>query len=98
MAKTKGTHFVISAAHTSTGAPAYLKADGAWSSDLADAHALPSKEEARALVAKADLEQQRVVCDPYFFPVRFEASAIDPLSARESIRAKGPSVPIRRPD
>ena len=50
------------------------------------------------LVARAEQEHQRLVCDPYTFPVRFEASAIDPLSARENIRAKGPSIPIRRPD
>jgi hypothetical protein len=98
MAKTKPTHFVVSAALTSSGAPAYLKADGSWTSDLTEAQPVPSKDEAQQLAVQADLEQQAVVCDPYCFPVRFEQGAIDALSARENIRAKGPSVPIRRPD
>jgi hypothetical protein len=42
--------------------------------------------------------QERVVCDPYFFEVRVQSEAIEPLSARELIRARGPSTRVRRPD
>ncbi len=99
MAKsTKGTHFVISAGLTASGAPVYLKADGGWSLQLADARPIESKEEAEQLVSHADQHEQALVCDPYMFAVRLDGNAIDPLSARENIRAKGPSTPIRRPD
>jgi hypothetical protein len=42
--------------------------------------------------------QERVVCDPYFFDVRVQRELLEPLSARERIRAQGPSTRVRRPD
>jgi hypothetical protein len=39
-----------------------------------------------------------MISDPYVIEVRAEGGAIDPLSARERIRASGPTVRIRRPD
>jgi hypothetical protein len=32
------------------------------------------------------------------FGVKLDAGVIDPMTAREAIRAKGPTTPIRRPD
>jgi hypothetical protein len=97
MAIRGGTHFVISASLTDTGAPAYLTANGSWSPDLQRAATPDTEEERDRLLAQA-LAEERVVCDPYFFDVRVEDKLIDPLSARERIRAAGPTVRIRRPD
>jgi hypothetical protein len=97
MAIRGGTHFVISAQLTDTGAPAYLSRDGEWTRDLQAALPVESEAERDALVDAA-LRQERLVCDPYFFDVRVEGASIDPLSARERIRADGPTTRIRRPD
>lgn len=97
MAILGGTHFVISASLTDTGAPVYLTAEGTWSPDLQLAATVVTEAERDRLVQQA-LEQERLVCDPYFFDVRVEGGVIDPLSAREYIRAAGPTVRIRRPD
>ena len=97
MAKRSGTHYVISAQLLETGAPAYLTVAGVWSTNLQDAATVLTDEERDALLAQA-ARQERIVCDPYFFDVRVEQSTIDPLSARERIRAFGPSTRVRRPD
>jgi Protein of unknown function (DUF2849) len=97
MAIQGGTHFVISAQLTDTGAPAYLTRSGQWSPDLQAAVPVESEAERDTLLDSA-LRQERLVCDPYFFDVRLEGGAIDPLSARERIRAEGPTTRIRRPD
>jgi hypothetical protein len=97
MAKRLGTHFVISASLTDTGAPVYLRADGGWSGDLQQALPIEGEAERDALLEQA-LRQERTVCDPYFFDVGLSGSGIDPLSVREKIRAQGPSTRIRRPD
>lgn len=92
-----GTHFVISANFTDSGAPAYLAADGAWVRELQRAAPIETESERDALLNRA-LGQERLVCDPYFFDVRLEGGVIDPISTRERIRADGPTVRIRRPD
>jgi hypothetical protein len=97
MAKRAGTHFVISAQFLGTGAPAYLTAGGAWSGELQSAAPVLTDAERDHLLEQA-ARQERVVCDPYFFEVRVRSQTIDPLSARERIRARGPSTRIRRPD
>jgi hypothetical protein len=97
MPRRAGSHYVISGQLLATGAPAYLTAAGLWSTNLQDALAVSKEEERDALQAQAE-QQQRTVCDPYFFEVRVERDAIDPLSARERIRAWGPTTRVRRPD
>jgi hypothetical protein len=97
MAKRSGTHYVISAQLLENGAPTYLAAHGVWSKNLQDALTVVTDEERDALLAQAG-KQERIVCDPYFFDVRVARDAIDPLSARERIRAFGPSTRVRRPD
>lgn len=92
-----GTHFVISASFLESGAPAYLAPGGVWVSELQQAWTIASEAERDAWLDRA-LQQERVVCDPYFFDVRREGTAIDPLSTRERIRAEGPTIRIRRPD
>lgn len=93
----KPSHFVVSAGYTDNGAVAYLRADGSWSGNLADAAAWPTEGEAQEKAAESK-KQERLVCDPYVFGVRIDGGVIDPMTARESIRAKGPTTPIRRPD
>ena len=92
-----GTHFVISANFLASGAPAYLAPGGDWVHELQRALTIDSESERDALLEQA-LGQERLVCDPYFFDVRVEGHAIDPISTRERIRAEGPTVRIRRPD
>jgi hypothetical protein len=92
-----GTHFVISANFLESGAPAYLGLEGVWVAELQKALTISTEAERDALLERA-LQQERLVCDPYFFDVRLEGTAIDPISTRERIRAEGPSVRIRRPD
>lgn len=98
MAQPKGSHFVITANETDSGTPVYLQEDGGWTRHLAQAFALDSEQERDALVAAAAAEQQRAVCDPYWFNVASNEQEIDPLSVREWIRANGPTSPLRRPD
>src|SRR5688572_11626098 len=97
MAIRGGTHFVISANLTDSGAPVYLTRTGEWSQDLQQALTVESEAERDRLLERA-LGEERLVCDPYFFDVRVEPDGIDPLSAREKIRALGPTTRVRRPD
>ncbi|HEX2732370.1 MAG TPA: DUF2849 domain-containing protein [Polyangiaceae bacterium] len=98
MAKSKGTHFIVTANVTDSGSPTYLTANGGWSPSLADARCIESETEAAGLVEHANVHQQRLVADPYSIMVALDGGSIDPLSAREQIRAQGPSVRVRRPD
>src|SRR5512141_512100 len=97
MATPKGTHFIVTANLIGSGAPAYRREDGGWSTDLQQAHPVADEAERDALLATAAREEA-IVCDPYAFAARLQGRAIDPLTAREQIRAKGPSVAYRRPD
>jgi hypothetical protein len=94
----KPTHFVVTGGRTDDAAPIYRTADGGWSIALAEAAFLPTKDEAEALAKQAAGSEQRMVCDPYVFPVHVSAEGIDALSARERIRSTGPTVRVRRPD
>ena len=88
---------VVTARLLADGAPVYLKADGTWGRALQEAKPLPTAigETEAAERTKSD---QRQVADPYTFKVEVQASGIDALSARERIRATGPTVRVRRPD
>jgi hypothetical protein len=89
MGQRAATHFVISAQFLGTGAPAYLTASGGWSGDLQRATLLPTVAQQERLLERAALQESVV-------QVRNETIA--PLSARERIRAQGPTTRIRRPD
>lgn len=97
MAKLVGTHYIVTASFTDTGAPAYLTANGDWSSDLQQAHAVLEESQANEFLAAA-LKQERVVSDPYTIMINQTDGLKEPLSQREFIRAKGPTTPLRRPD
>jgi hypothetical protein len=97
MATPKGTHFVITANLLGSGAPAYRRKDGSWSTNLQEAHPAADEAERDAMLADAEREEA-TVADAYAFPVRLDGPTIDPLTAREEIRATGPTVAYRRPD
>ena len=95
MATPKGTHFVISGNFLASGAPAYRRGDGSWTPDLQQAHAAATEQERDELLAVSLREESRIA-DAYAFPVRLDAAVIDPMTAREQIRANGPSVAYDR--
>ncbi|MGD8861062.1 MAG: DUF2849 domain-containing protein [Myxococcales bacterium] len=97
MAK-KPAFFVVSAARTDDGAPAYLKSNKTWSGVLRDAAVVDNPSVADELLQFAR-SQERQVCDPYVVKVdRDGQGAPLPVSARERIRADGPTTRLRRPD
>ncbi|MDX2051375.1 MAG: DUF2849 domain-containing protein [Polyangiaceae bacterium] len=97
MGKPRGTHYVVTASFTKTGAPIYFTPEGTWTSDLQKAALIETvaERDAQVLLASA---HEAVACDVYTFMVSRENGVIDPLSAREEIRAKGPTIEMRRPD
>jgi sulfite reductase (NADPH) hemoprotein beta-component len=88
---------VVTARLLADGAPAYLDGTGAWSRSLRDAVVLPAAEGEKVAKERSQTDQ-RVVCDPYAFKVEVRGGEIDPLTARERIRANGPTIRMRRPD
>ena len=88
---------VVTARWLADGAPVYLTAAGAWSRSLQEAKPLPSAEGEAEATQRAKNEQ-RLVADPYTFPVALRGGEIDALSTRERIRSTGPTTRIRRPD
>ncbi len=97
MAKLIGTHHVVTANFTESGAPAYLTPAGDWSSDFQRARVTASEEEANQLLAAA-MKQERLVADPYTIMINRVEERNEALSQREAIRAYGPTTQLRRPD
>lgn len=93
-----GIRFLVTANFTDDGAVAYRRADGTWSRQLADAGTFSSEAEAQPVAERAAAEEQREVADPYAIDVRVGAEGLEPTTARERIRAYGPTIPMRRPD
>ena len=75
-------------------------ADGTWSHDLQKAGVVSDEATAKSQAASANANEQRQISDPYVIEVHVTGGAaggtIDPLSARERIRATGPTVHTRR--
>jgi len=92
------THWIITANFTADGSVAYLREDGTWSGKLAEARLVLDEEATKPFVAHASRSEQFLVCDPYGIDVHVTDAGIETLSAREGIRARGPTVPVRRPD
>jgi len=74
----------------------YRRADGSWSRDLQVAEVVGDEPSAKAHAAAALAKEQRNITDPYVIEVFSQDGKIDPLSARERIRATGPTVHTRR--
>ena len=86
---------VLTANKLAPGEVVYWNGSG-WMPALQHAQVLQDAEAESLLNAAAEWVQRNEVVAPYLFPVRLDSSGrIIPASARELIRAKGPSV---RPD
>lgn len=92
------TRFIVTANFTEDGAVAWRRADGTWARAFTEAGPHAAEADAKALAATAAQREQRVVSDPYVVEVAFESGDLRPLSAREQIRATGPTIRVRRPD
>lgn len=92
------TRFIVTASFTEDGAVAWRRADGSWTRAFTEAGPLEAEADAKALAAAAGQREQRLVSDPYVIEVAFESGDLRPLSARERIRATGPTIRVRRPD
>lgn len=93
------THWIVTGKFTDDASNTYRRADGTWTRDLQQAGLLADEASAKAIVAAALANEQRQITDPYAIQVAQDgAGTLDPLTARERIRATGPTVRIRRPD
>ena len=86
---------VLTANRLRPGDVVYWSESRGWVGDLQQAQALDDTQAELALKAAAASVEHCDVVAPYAFPVRLESGQIVPVSAREIIRARGPSV---RPD
>jgi hypothetical protein len=84
---------VLTANRLLDGEVVYLSAAGAWSEWLDESGLAETPEhEAELLAAAEQALAARLVVDPYLMPVAEVSGRLQPLSQREIIRAKGPSV------
>jgi hypothetical protein len=97
-AKQPPNRWVVTAKFTDDGSNAWRRADGSWSHQLADAGPYTDEAAAKAQVAETAAKEQRQITDPYVIEVHVGQGTIDPLTARERIRANGPTIRLRRPD
>ena len=97
VARTFGTHFVITANATDDGRSLWMRADRSWTPAFTEAYATADETERDAMIALAKT-QQRHVCDPYAAKVELHVHGPVATTARERIRAEGPTTPLRRPD
>ena len=97
VARSRGTHFVVTANTTIEGSAVYLRADGSWAPRLVDAWPIDSEVDRDAAIAVART-QERHVCDPYAFKVMLGPQGPKATNTREQIRGHGPTVELRRPD
>lgn len=87
--------WVVTGKLTDDASNVYRRADGSWSHDLQQAGLVSDEATAKAQVAAAVANEQRQITDPYVIEVHAADGVIDALSARERIRATGPTVPPR---
>ena len=87
------TSKVVTANRLGDGVVVYLAAGGAWLEWVAEARVAQAEEEAAELLAFAESpEQGIVVVGPYLMDVAAENGVPCPISNREVIRARGPTV------
>ncbi len=88
--------WVVTGKFTDDAANVWRRADGTWTRDLQQAGIVSDEATARAQAATASATEQRQITDPYVIEVHAADGTIDPLTARERIRATGPTVHTRR--
>ena len=91
-------HWIVTGNFTADGAVAWRRQDGTWSRAIAEAGLFSDEASAKATAAVAQANEQRQISDPYGIEVYASDGTIDPLTARQRIRANGPTVPMRRAD
>ncbi len=91
-------HWIVTGNFTADGAVAYRRANGTWARTIAEAALLDDESTGKAFATAAIATEQREICDPYVIEVYASGDTIDPLTARQRIRANGPTTPLRRPD
>lgn len=90
--------WVVTGKFTDDAGNAWRRADGTWSRQLADAGLYTDEAAAKAQTIETAAKEQREISDPYVIEVHAANGTIDPLTARERIRATGPTIRVRRPD
>jgi hypothetical protein len=66
---------------------------GNWLTGLPDAEVFPEPSSADAALAGAEQSvRERLVVNPYLFPVQATAAGVRPTEEREFIRAAGPTI------
>jgi hypothetical protein len=90
--------WIVTANFTADGAVAYRRADGSWSRKLSEAGTFGTEAETAPVVSQVAKSEQRTVADPYGIDVGPGPEGPVALTARERIRATGPTVPVRRAD
>ncbi len=85
---------VVTANRVGDGAVVYRRADGLWTTDLAEALVANDAATAGALITAATADDLRAV-GPYIAPVRVARDgALEPGNLREIIRRLGPSIAL----
>jgi hypothetical protein len=88
----------VTANYLGNGAVVFLAENGRWSPNVNDSAVAGDVSTAAALMAIANkAAADQLVVGPYLFEVSAEGGRVRPLSARESIRAAGPTVEEREP-
>ena len=88
----------VTANRLANGAVVFLTEDSRWSPRVTDSAVAHDTGTAGALMAIANKAvADQIVVAPYLFEVSVEEGQVRPLSARETIRAKGPTVEEREP-
>ncbi|MDH5491074.1 MAG: DUF2849 domain-containing protein [Myxococcales bacterium] len=88
-ARTPAPSAILTASRVADGRAVYLRLDRVWSEALRDAGPLPDEASQQgALEWARGLEGE--ICDPYLMKVRAQSDGLEPISARERIRALGP--------
>jgi len=85
---------VVTANRVGDGAVVYRRADGGWSTDLADAAVTTDAAIARELIEDAVADDLRAV-GSYIAPVKLTAAGgVQPGNLRELIRLGGPTIEL----
>ena len=94
----KSSVYVVTANRTDDGISVYRGQGGEWRTGLSEAQ-IHADEVSAAAELQAAKQEERLICDPYIVPVGVDAEGhAVALSARERIRAHGPTSRVRRPD
>lgn len=84
---------IVSANRLPDGTVVYLDRDDAWTPSIDLARAFVDDTEAAAGLTRAREDARRnVVIDPFLVPVEADTASPRPLSLRDAIRARGPTI------